>query len=146
MPCIYYDDTYFRSVSPAFESRAMYPASIIQVWWDQATNYVTNQYGGCYFWGANYNLSQQKLAVNLMAAHLLYISNLVTTGQTPGVVTNATIDKVSVALLPPPQSNNWQYWLNQSPYGQQLMALLQVAGVGGFYYSGGRPALPAFRR
>ncbi|OWK47571.1 hypothetical protein FRUB_01270 [Fimbriiglobus ruber] len=44
-------------------------------------------------------------------------------------MTGATIDKISVTLEPPPAPNAWQYWLQSSPYGQQLLALLQVVSA-----------------
>jgi hypothetical protein len=88
--------------------------------------------------------SQQTLALNLMTAHLVFLSDQVAAGETGGVVTGATIDKVSVTLEPPPSSNNWQYWLNQSPYGKQLLALLQVASVGGMYVSTAVPGRAGF--
>jgi hypothetical protein len=45
----------------------------------------------------------------------------------------------------PPAANAWQYWLNTSPYGMQLLALLQAKGVGGLYV-GGLPERDAFRK
>lgn len=140
---IQYDDALFRTQIPAYSDPVAYQTAMIQNWWTVGSNYVTNQYGGCYTGGLN--LASQALALNLMAAHLLFLSGIIANGETPGVVTGATIDKVSVTLEPPPNTNNWQYWLQTSPYGQQLLALLEVSSVGGFYF-GGTPVYPAFRR
>ena len=73
------------------------------------------------------------LALNFMTAHLVYLNQIANSGQNTALMQGATIDKVSVQLTPPPEAGQWQWWLNQSPYGQSLLALLQVASVGGFY-------------
>ena len=91
------------------------------------------------------SLAQQTGALSLMTAHLLGISVSANAGQNSGVVISATIDKVTVGLMAPPAGNNWQYWLNQTPYGQQLLALLSAASAGGFYV-GGNPVVSNFRR
>jgi len=44
-----------------------------------------------------------------------------------------SVDKTSVTLVAPPGADNqFKYWLNQSPYGQALLALLSVQSAGGF--------------
>ena len=142
MPCINYNDTVFRSLFPSFSNQQTYPMAVIQLWWNNATSYLSNQYNGCR-WGA-LTLAQQTIALNYMTAHLLYLNNLAVTGEQSGIVTGASIDKVSVQIEPPPQTNQWQWWLNQSPYGQQLLALLQVATVGGRFINP-QPTITAFR-
>ena len=79
-----------------------------------------------------------------MTAHLLALSVMIASGNTPGVMVAATIDKISITLEPPPAPNAWQYWLQTTPYGQQLLALLQVASVGGFYAASGVPGRAGF--
>ncbi len=143
MPCINYNDAAFRALFPAYANNAQYPTSMLQAFWDTATAYVSNRNGGCYT-GA-LTLAQQTLALNQMTAHLVYLNGLIAVGNTPGILTGATIDKVNVTLEPPPIKNAWQYWLNQSPYGQQLLALLSVASVGGFYVSSGVPGRAGFQ-
>lgn len=143
MTTINYVDADFRALFPAYSSTSAYPEATLQAYWNTAILYVYNVNGGCYVGGMT--LAQQTQAINLMTVHLVFIAGLAATGQVPGVVTDATIDKVSVSLEPPPVKNLWQYWLMTSPYGQQLIALLQVIGCGGFYI-GGAPELAAFRR
>lgn len=144
MAVIALDIPAFRAVfAPAFDSTATYPNIKIETMWDVATAYISDKLGGCYC--GTLSIKQQTYALQLMTAHLLYINNLVATGQTPGITTGATIDKVSVTMLAPPADDNWKFWLNQSPYGQQLLALLQGAAVGGFYI-GGAPEIGALRR
>jgi len=143
MGCIQYNDAAFRALFPIFPETTQYLPARIQIFWDMATAYVSNRTGGCYIGGMN--LPQQTQALNLMTAHLLYLSDQIQSGSTPGVMTGATIDKVTVTLEPPPAPNQWQWWLNQSPYGQQLLALLQVASVGGFYATSSVPGQAGFR-
>lgn len=80
-----------------------------------------------------------------MTAHLTALSDLAAQSQTPGYEQSATIDKVSVSLTPPPNKNQWQFWLNTTPYGMQLLALLQSKSAGGFYI-GGLPETAAFKK
>jgi hypothetical protein len=143
MTIITYDDAYFREVFPQFASTAFFPESRIQTNWDMAINFISDENGGAYCGSLNFN--QQKLAINYMTAHLLALFSIIDTGQTTGVIQSATIDKISVTYMPPPMRDEWRWWLSQTPYGQQLLALLSTLAVGGFYY-GGRPELASFRR
>lgn len=135
-----FDVAEFRLQFPAFANEITFPDAMLQRHWDMATCYVSDI--------GNYGWLQgrcRQLAINLMTAHLTALSVLIAAGQTPGLVQNATIDKVSVGLTPPPLRNQWQWWLSTTPYGQELLALLQTRSVGGWYI-GGRPELAAFRR
>lgn len=143
MSVIMLDIAQFRAQFPQFASIATISDATIQAQWDAATNYINDQTGGCYF-GAR-SIAQQTQALYLMTAHLCAISLSIASGTVAGVLTGATVDKVSITNAPPPFANQWQYWLQTTPYGQQLLALLQVLAVGGAYY-GGRPELAAFRR
>ncbi len=82
----------------------------------------------------------------LMVAHLLYIQGQVATGNgNAGAVTSATIDKVSVAFAAPPFGTSaYKFWLFKSPYGGQLLAMLDRCSKGGVYV-GGLPERSAFR-
>ncbi len=136
---IIFDPVEFRLRFPAFANPMVYPTVVLQRYWDMAT---------CYISDLNYGWLHGKcrrLAIDLMLCHLLALNELIAAGQTPGLVNNATIDKVSVGLVPPPVKTQYQWWLSLTPYGQELLALLQVKSVGGFYI-GGRPELSAFRK
>lgn len=141
---INFSEAAFRGLFPAYATTTPQTSTpVLQAYWDTAAAYISNRSGGCYTGGMT--TAQQTLALNLMTAHLVYLSALIAAGTAPGVLTGATIDKVNVTLQPPPASNQWQYWLNQSPYGQQLLSLLQVASVGGFYVNAGVPGQAGFR-
>ena len=128
----------FRALYPAFAATPPTDATL-QAYWDAATCYISNKNCG----SLRGNCRQQ--ALNLMTAHLAALSVIIAAGQTPGQVQSSTIDKISVTLTPPVQDNQWQWWLGTTPYGQQLLALLQVRSAGGFFF-GGRFEPLAIRR
>lgn len=125
---------------PQFVDDILYSAQMLQHCWDDATTIISNRIGG-----RGLTLAQRTRALNLMTAHLAVLNTQATSGQVTGLVQGATIDKVNVQLTPPPETNQWQWWLNQTQYGQQLLAMLQVAAVGGFF-AGGFPTTFTLRR
>lgn len=143
MATIYFNASNFRALFKPYSDPNLFPDALLQLFWDTATAYVSNRSGGCYTLGLK--LGQQVLALNLMTAHIVFLTQQANQGQNTGLLQGATIDKVSVTLTPPPEVNQWQWWLNQSPYGQQLLAMLGVAAVGGGYF-GGFPTSYTLRR
>lgn len=131
MATLSFDYDLFIAQFPAYSNPTTYPEVTLQMYWDIATNYVSDN-TVC----AVLNEASQQYAINLMTAHIAYLNGLITSGQVPGLVQNATIDKITVGLTPPPLPNQFSWWLNLTPYGQQLYALLQVSSVGGFYIGG----------
>ena len=142
-PLYTFDVAYFRAQYPAFSNATTFPDLTLQAYWDTANNYITNASQTLLCGGMTD--AQLKLALYLMTAHIAAISVLIAAGQTPGIVTSATIDKVSVTTQPPPVQDQFQWWLSLTPYGQQLLALLTVQSVGGFYV-GGAPEIAGLRR
>lgn len=129
----------FRAAFPAFANATTYPDPTLTGYWNAAT---------CYISPVVYGRLQETCrgrALDLMTAHLAALADLIAAGEQPGIITSATIDKISVAMEAPPSDNQWQYWLNLTPYGQQLLALLQVKSSGGFYI-GGVAERSGFRR
>lgn len=138
---IQFDISAFRTLFLAFADTTAYPDALLTAYWGLAGAYITkNPY--CSNFG---DIAQQTYALQLMTAHLTFVLSLAAQGETPGVELSATIDKISVTNMPPPAPNAWQYWLQTSPYGSQLLALLEVASAGGFFYNG-FPVASAFRR
>lgn len=134
-----FDVDAFRQQFPQFADPMAFPDETLQQYWNAATCYI-NPTDFCYLQG---DCLQQ--ALNLMTAHLAALSVLIAKGKNPGFIESASIDKVSVTLQPPPVKNQWQWWLGGTPYGAQLLALLQAKSVGGFYI-GGLPETVAFRK
>lgn len=136
---ITFNPTLFRQQFPAFANDTTYPDAMLQMYFDMATCYVSDR---------NYGFLRnccRGLALNLLVAHIISLGTAIVAGDPTGTITSATIDKISVTLLAPIAKNGWQFWLNQTPYGQQLLALLSKAGCGGLYI-GGRPETAAFRK
>jgi len=138
MAILTFDVVLFRAAYPAFSDSTTYPDSLLQMYWDTGTCYISDE---------NYGWLQdacRQLALNLMTAHLTYLSTLINVGKSGTIKQSATIDKVTVTYVPPPiNDSEFDWWLNTSPYGQQLLSLLQVQSVGGFYV-GGSPERAAF--
>lgn len=129
----------FRTAYPEFTCGKEYPDQQLQAWWNLALVYVPNNPYGVIA------QNNQFPALQMMTAHLAKLMTNAGEGELTGIVTDASIDKVAVGLQPPPEKSQYQWWLNQTPYGQALLALFQVQTVGGIY-SGGSLDLQAFRR
>ncbi len=140
MTQVVFDDELFREQFPEFKDETVFPTSRLQMYWDMAICYI-NDNTDC----TNFTVSQLTLAINLMTAHLTALSVLIAAGQSPIIVQGSTIDKITVTLVPPPVPNQWRWWLSTTPYGAQLLALLQVISAGGLYV-GGLPEGQAFRK
>lgn len=145
MVTITFDPTLFRAMFPSFADTTKYPDALLEMYFGTATSYISAQLGGCYPFVRKMNLQQQTLALNQMTAHIAYLNSIIATGQNTGITTGATIDKISVTLMPPPAGNSWKFWLNQSPYGQALLALLEVRAAGGMFFTSSPPVVGVFR-
>jgi hypothetical protein len=142
MAIITFDVTRFRALFPAFASVTKYPDSVLEIYWGMACEYISND-PSCN--PVPLSVASRTFSLSLMTAHFAALNDQIASGQTPGQIQSSTIDKISVSLTPPPQKNQWQWWLGLTPYGQQLLALLQVKSAGGFYL-GALPETAAFRR
>lgn len=136
---IQYNGTTFRALFPAFANTGTYPDAVLSLYWGVSTSYISQYPQFC-----DVTLAQQTLMLNQMTAHITQLNTMAATNQQAGVVTGAGVGAVNVTLQPPPEVNQWQWWLNQTPYGQMLLALLQVLTVGGFYIVDGVPARGMF--
>lgn len=125
---IQFNEAEFRCCFPQFASDVTFPSVQLRCSWDGATDIIRNQP-----YCSGFRPNQLSRALDLLTAHLASLGAQVATGSNTALVQTATIDKVSVSIVPPPAPNQWQWWLNQTPYGQQLLVLLQVASVGGFF-------------
>lgn len=133
------DIAVFREEFPAYADAATFPDKLIARHFDAACDHVSPRDAGPLKGDA------RRRAICLMAAHLIYLEQLILSGNSGGVVAAASIDKVSVSLTPPPIKKQLDWWLNQSPYGQQLLVMLKSKGAGGLYI-GGHPEREAFRK
>ncbi|MDE1905346.1 MAG: DUF4054 domain-containing protein [Rhodospirillales bacterium] len=135
-----YSDTAFRQQFPAFADSARYPNPLVAGYWTMGTAYVSPN--NSLVWPQP---AQAQLANDLMCAHLLALNDAQQAGNQAGVMTGATEGSVSVSLAPPPVPTAFQHWLQRTPYGSQLAALLQAVSRGGFIVGGSGERL-AFRK
>ena len=135
MPAIQYNDAAFRVQFPAFKSTQQYSMETMQLYWMVATSYINN----CQQWWGQKGPQQLTLALNLMTAHVAICFGKAASGRSTGLTIQASIDKINTTIMPPPVQDEWQYWLNTTPYGQSLLALLRSKAVGGFFVNGGLP-------
>lgn len=133
-----FDVTTFRTWYPEFANVDMYPELLLQMYWDTAADYISTCNTGVLCG------NQRKRALYLLTAHIAKLASDINAGNTPNLPQSATIDKISVSLTPPPVSDEFDWWLNLTGYGQQLLTLLSIAASGGLFF-GGAPNRAAFR-
>ena len=120
----------FRAQFPQFADPLLFSDTSIQLYFDMATSYVSDQNCG------SLRDAARLLALYLMTAHLLVIFDGIANGRPVQAIQNAAEGTVNVGFVPPPAANGWQWWLAATSYGQQLWALLLNKSVGGFYVGG----------
>lgn len=139
MSVIVFDVAEFRTLFPAFVNATTYPDATLEGVFTVATYYISDtDYG-------RLNGDKRKYALYLMTAHLVALNDIIAAGEAPASVVSATIGSVSVSTKPAPDGPQWQWWLNLTPYGQQLSALIATRAAFGFYV-GGRRERAAFRK
>lgn len=124
----------FRSMFAAYADETAYPDATLNTWYPV---------GKCYIKDNDCVLPEECRAIALMTmlAHLLYIQDQVSAGNVARVITSASEGDVSVSLSEPPSSSNFEYWINASPYGPQILAMLEIEFGGGFYAGGSQRML-----
>ena len=142
MTTITLDPAAFRALFPQFADPVKWPDAALSIQFGAATGYVSaDTYG-------DMPVAARTNALYLMTAHLLALGVIIAqnnySGQV-GVVQGAVVDHVQITLTPPPVKSQWQWWLNTTPYGAQLLGLLDAQAAGGFYV-GGLPERAAFRK
>lgn len=141
MTTIAFDPAAFRAQFPAFGNANCASDAQLGLWATLASNYIGLSDSCCFM----LNGQNRVAALNLMVAHIGTIFGQITTGDQPGFIKDASIDKVRVSIVPPPDGTQFMWWLGLTPYGQMLAALLESVTAGGTYV-GGLPERAAFRR
>lgn len=120
-----------RVLLRAFQDTQKYPENVLSISLTLAQQYIHPQ-DCCLLKGLS-----RRLAIYYMAAHVQTLQDQAVSGNlSNGVPTSASIDRVSVSVAPPPYKDQYEYWLNQTPYGAMYLALLNsVTGLG--VYVGG---------
>ena len=138
----------FRNFFPEFLTGGTVPPEpIIEMFLEVATYYIDPRDSQCRM----LNGKSLEYAIYLMAAHLYSLQlQRAEEGSNPGeaqggFVQSASIGDVSVTKASLPSKDTWEWWLQQTPYGQQLLSLLLAVSVGGTFV-GGLPETSAFRK
>lgn len=122
-----------RTRIPAFADTSKYTDETLSGILDTATCYVSTKNCG------PLRAYCREQAICLMAAHLLTLRERTAQGGNAGVggaVASASVGNVSIAMVTPPNQDQYQYWMNQTPYGAELMRLLAIYANGGLYVGG----------
>lgn len=129
-----FDEALFRAQFPAFSDEVKYPTSLLQMYWDEVGCWI--QDGGT---GGILSGDCTVLAMNMLLAHFLELAKKNSANgnsKQGGFKTSSTIDKISVAYLAPPSQDQFSWWLNQTNYGMELAAYLEMKAVGGSHVGG----------
>lgn len=120
-----------RTQLPYFKDTDKYPDEVLSADLQQAQCYISPLscgplQGDC-----------RARAVYLMAGHLQLLRDRLSVGNTgTGLQTGASVGQVSVTLTPPPVKDQFDYWLNLTPFGSELLFLLSSVTPMGFYVGG----------
>lgn len=127
------DPAKFRREYPTFADPAVFADDVISRHFAAACDHISPRPG------KRLNGESRERALYLMTAHLMNLEQDMLAGNPGGMVSGASVDKVSVSLTPPPVKSQFQHWLCLTSYGQQLLALLKSKTAVGLYV-GGLPA------
>ena len=96
-------------------------------------------YWACDEWDIKTFKSRINMAIYLMTAHRLTLNKIAQTGQDGqgGKVSSASVGEVSVSYESIPNADKFTYWLSLSPYGLELLGLLETLTAIPKYYGGG---------
>lgn len=125
----------FRQKFPMFDDTTKYSDSFIQSMIDVAKLYISPE-PNCMV-----SVEMQKQMIYLMTAHLLTLNYQIMQGDmssASGQVASASVGGVSVSKAVPNNKTELDYWLNLTPFGMQLLALLSLMTGVGFYMGGQR--------
>lgn len=100
--------------------------------------------------------NKKTYAICLMAAHVIYLADQLKAQTAPegeggagaeapvGPVTSTSVGGVSVSMQTPPSSNDgeFKWWMNKSPYGQELLALIKASAPKMMFVGSRTPILP----
>lgn len=127
--------------------RVNFPAYSVVVDYPDARLNAQYAIGKCYIADNDCTLPEacREFALQLMLAHLLSIQDSIAAGRPTQIVTSATEGSVSVSLAEPPNTDTFTYWFSTTPYGLQLIAMLDASSVGG-YFVGGSEERRGFRK
>ena len=138
MSSIVFDIAEFRVQYPIFDTIS--DAVVLRAF-ASAEMFISNN-TNCYL-----DESKLKYVLYLMTAHMLQIGvdTASNAGGNAGIVSSTSIDKISVSFEARLNKTSFQYFLNKTIYGEEILALFSLWSAGGFYI-GGSTATLGFKR
>ena len=131
MTTLTFDVDTFRRDFPEFADDSTYPDDLLARYWQQATCIISPIESVCLEGDC------LRFAINLMTAHVCNLQTLRQNNKQAGIVTSASVGRVSVSHQPPPfGSSQWSWWLNGTAYGAHFAALLDGLADAGMYFGG----------
>lgn len=121
----------FRADFPEFADETKFPESILLNCIHRASSFISRRNS------SSFRDGNRELALELMAAHIYTLSRNAAGGSAGGgLVGSSSVGSVSVSLIPPLVKRQFDYWCNQTAYGQQYMALLGAHSPAGLFLGG----------
>lgn len=81
--------------------------------------------------------NKRKKAIYLLTAHLLTLRNMIMNGDTSlNQLNSSSIGSVSVSTSIPNNKDSFDYWLNLTGYGKELLFLLTLLTPTSIYFNG----------
>jgi len=137
----------FLSMFPELGDSDKFPLELLATAYKKSVYFVPNQ--NCDYLDGR----ERYYARFLMAAHITILDKQLSTeiGKNPnglpyqsgqsigisnGMVASASVGGVSVSMQLPQSATAWEYWLNQTKYGQQYLAYMSAKTPGGIYFGG----------
>lgn len=117
----------------AFSDPTKYPDNVLENIIKTATYYISTKNLG------PLRDCERVQAICLMAAHLLTLRERMAQGGNTGAggtVASASVGNVSVSMVQPPNQTQYEYWMNLTGYGAELLRLLAIFANGGIYWGG----------
>lgn len=126
-------DKFRTRFTPAFDSIEKYPDAIVDLYIKLTKCHISHQNCGILHGECRGD------AIKLLTAHMLTIRNktLASGGQGQlGVVTQATLDQISLSYQVPPVNTANKAWWFSTPYGMEYYTLLMAKAPAPFYMFG----------
>lgn len=126
----------FRAAFPELADTTTYPDAVLQRWLTMAEAYISTR---------NYRVKPavRVLMIELMAMHLMTLfasmggSGAIGGESTAGgTITSATVGSVSVSLQAPIATDAYAQWIQSTPYGKALWALMSAQNPTGIFWVG----------
>ena len=124
-----------KAAFPEFSDSTKYPDAYVQRFITMATMYISTVSGVI-------RDDVRVLAIEYMACHLMTLSavdgagNAQGDGNGGGILASAHIESVSVAFQGVIANNSFEQWIQSTPYGKMLWALLSANNPTGIYWVG----------